>query len=261
MEEDNKTIINAIAAQTFDDNKPFGQAMSHLLFPKGKKALLCKDGHFILLLSNDTDVTNDIKTLIELLSHIRYMEKEHIIYVQNGENQNADYLFYESCEDMKKLSTLHGYDLGKEYELKKEQEDYCICLKEGKKVLTQNVNIDFLADEITKYLEGRIFPTVSVNRLIEHNYLSDNDYYNRQTLKISRKSIWVALGIACLSPFITLLLSNKWGKATINDTQFETLLKNIGEQSIPADTSVIKQASTDTAQNNKKNEQDSIKSL
>ena len=261
MEEGNKKIIKSIATQTFDDNKPFGQAISHLLFPRGQKALLCKDGHFILLLSTDVNATNEIKTLIELLSHIRYLENEHIIYVQNGENRDADYLFYEDCDDMKKLSSLQGYDLGFGYELKNEQVGYSISLKNGSKVLTQNVNIDFLADEIKKYLECRIFPTVAVNRLIKQNYLSDNDYNNKQAIKISRISIWVALGIACLSPFITLLLSNKWGKATINDSQYENLLNNIGDKSTSIDTTVMRHQSIDTVQEIHKNEQDSIKPI
>lgn len=261
MEVQNENVIKAIATQTFEDNKPFGQAMSHLLFPKDQKALLCMEGHFILLLSNDADATNEIKNLIDLLSHIRYMEKEHIIYVQNGENQDADYLLYEGCDDMRKLSTLQGYDLGCGYELKSEGDVYVVRLKDGTKVFSQNVNIDFLADEIKKYLEGRIFPTIAVNRLIKQSYLSDNDYNNQQALKISRISIWVALGIACISPFITLLLSNKWGKATINDTQYETILKNIGEKAISADTIAMIQQSMDTIQKNYKNEQDSIKPL
>lgn len=261
MEEENKNIIKAIAAQTFDDNKPFGQVMSRLLFPRGKKALLCKDGHFILLLSSNADATNNIKTLIEILSHLRYMENEHIIYVQNGEKQDADYLFYDGCNDMKKLSTLQGYDLGDESELKTEQGCYYIGLKDGTKVLSQNVNIDFLSDEIKKYLECRIFPTVAVNRLIKQDFLSDNDYNNKQALTISRISIWVALGIACLSPFITLVLSNKWGKATINDTQYESILNSLGEKTIPTDTAVIIQQTMDTVLKNDNNEQDSIKSL
>lgn len=261
MEVQNEIVIKAIAAQTFEDNKPFGQAMSHLLFPKNQKALLYMDGHFILLLSNDADATNEIKNLIDLFSHIRYMENEHIIYVQNGENQDADYLLYEGCDDMRKLSILQGYDLGCGYELKTEQDVYFVCLNDGSKVLSQNVNIDFLAEEIKKYLEGRIFPTIAVNRLIKQNYLSDNDYNNQQALKISRNSILVALLIACISPLITLLLSNKWGKATINDTQFETILKNIGEKAISADTTVMRLQSMDTIQKNDKNEQDSIKPL
>lgn len=261
MEVQNENVIKAIAAQTFEDNKPFGQVMSHLLFPKDQKALLCMNGHFILLLSNAADATNEIKNLIDLLSHIRYMETEHIIYVQNGENQNADYLLYEGCNDMRKLSTLQGYDLGCGYELKSEQGVYFVSLIDGTKVLSQHVNIDFLADEIKKYFEGRIFPTVAISRLIKQNYLSDNDYNNQQALKISRISIWVALGIACLSPFLTLLLSNQWGKATINETQYETILKNLSEKALPTDFTFMGRQSMDTIQKNDKNEQNSIKPL
>lgn len=262
MDKQNEDIIKAMAAQTFDDNKPFGQAMSHLLFPKNKRALLCINGHFVLLLSNDADVANDIKTLIELLSHLRYMESEHIIYVQKGECQNADYLLYEGCDDMRRVSTLQGYDLGSGYELKSDQGNYYVSLHDGSKVLSQNVSIEFLADEIKKYFESRIFSTAAVTQLINHNYLSENDYNSQQALKLSRRSIWVAMAIACFSPIVTLWLSNKWGKSTINETQYETILKKIGETTpVDANFTMIQNFKDTVQENIINNEQDSIKSL
>lgn len=263
MDKQNENIIKAITTQTFDDNKPFGQVMDRLLFPKNKRALLCIEGHYVLLLTNDVDATTDIKILIELLSYLRYMENEHIIYVQNGENLNEDYILYEGCDDMKKSSTLQGYDLGSGYELKVDQRSGYIVLNNEKKILTQNVDIDFLRDEIKKYFESRIFSTSAVNKLIDHNYLSENDYNNQQALKLSRRSILVALAIACLSPFVTLFLSNKWGKATINNTQYEGILMKIGESATLTDTtaSVIQDTQSIFQEKVIENEQDSIKPL
>lgn len=261
MEQQNKDIIKALASQTFADNKPFGQSMASLMFQKGKRALLFIDGQYILLLTQKADATKDIKTLVELMSHLRYMEDEHIIYVQNTEVSD-DHILYEGCDDMKKTSAIQGYDLGSDCFLKSEQGEYFIESSDGTKLLQQNVNIDFLANEIKSFLESRIFPTAAVNQLISHNYLSENDYNNHQALKFSRRSVWVAIIIACLSPIITLLLSNKWGTTTIKEVQFTTINERIGVANNTIDTvSATIQNIDNSLKKLIENEQDTIKPL
>ena len=259
MEKQNEDIIKAIAAQKFSENNQFGQSMAHLLFPKNKRALLCINRHYILLLPGEVDATVDIKTLIELLSYLRCMEDEHVIYVQQAESQYADCLLYEDCNDMKKVATLQGYNLDNGYKLKKEQGGYYVYTNDGKKVFSQNVNIDFMADEIKHYLESRIFPTSAINHFIGHKFRTDNDYNNQQALKTSRWSIRVAIFIACLSPLVTLWLSNKWGKATINESQYDGLLMKIDEKTTPVD--ATSSMFHDTIINKFKNEQNSVKPL
>lgn len=261
MEQQNKDIIKALASQTFDDNKPFGQSLASLMFSKGKRAILFIDGHYFLLLPLKTDATKEIKKLIELMSHLRYMENAHVIYVQTTEVSD-DHILYEGCDDMKKSSVMQGYDLGLGCALKSDQCKYFIESSDGTKLLQQNVNIDFLANEIKRFLESRIFPTAAVNQLISHDYLSENDYNNHQALKFSRRGVWVAITIACLSPIITLWLSNKWGTTTINEAQFTTINKLIEEKNNTVDTaSATIQNIDNSLKKLPENEQDTFKSL
>lgn len=247
MEKLNKKAIKAFAQQGFDEVKPFGQSVAHILFTRGERALLYINGHYSILLPQNTDATKELKTLAELLSYLRYMEQEHIIYVQNGEAQSNDFVFYSGCDDMKKSSAIQGYELGDGVVLKEIAGNYQISTNGNLAVLSQMVNIDFITADVEKYLCGRLLPTAALQSFIDHGFLSENDYNNHQALNISRRSIFVALIIACLSPIVTLWMTNKWGISTIEKTQFSTIIEEIrGKQK--ADTvKTIKPELTDSA--------------
>ncbi len=228
MEKLNKKAIKAFAQQGFDEVKPFGQSVAHILFTRGDRALLYINGHYSILLPQNADATKELRTLTELLSYLRYMEQEHIIYVQNGEAQSNDFVFYSGCDDMKKSTAIQGYELGDGVILKETVGNYQISTNGNSAVLSQMVNIDFITADVEKYLCGRLLPTAALQSFIDHGFRSENDYNNQQALKISRRSIFVALIIACMSPIVTLWMTNKWGVSTIEETQFSTLLEKIG---------------------------------
>ncbi len=233
MENLNKKIIIKFAQQGFDEVKPFGQSVANILFARGERALLHIDGHYSILLESGTDATKELRMLTELLSYLRYMEQAHIVYVQSGENHDNNFVFYSDCDDMKKLSAKHGYDLGAGVVLNETLGNYQISDNDSATVLNQMINIDFISEEVEKYLCGRLLPTAALQLFIEHGFLSENDYNNRQALKISRRSIIVALLIACLSPIVTLWMTNKWGISTIEETQYSTLIEEIrGKQNV-----------------------------
>lgn len=255
MEKLNKKIIKAFAQQGFDEVKPFGQSVAHILFARGERALLHINGHYSILLQKDADATKELRTLAELLSYLRYMEQEHIVYVQYGETQSNDFVFYSGCYDMKKSSAIQGYELGDGVILKETTGTYQIIANGNTTVLSQEVNIDFITEEVEKYLCGRLLPTAVLQSFINHGFLSENDYNNHQALRISRRSILVALIIASLSPIATLWMTNKWGISTIEETQYSTIIEKIeGKQKVvPVET--IKPELTDsTTQKCQKNE-------
>ena len=260
MEKVNKEIIKALAKKGFDEYKPFGQGVAEHLFRRKECALLCQDKHYTLILAPNADAKKSLQTLVELFSLLRYMEQEHIIYVQAGEAQEEDFIFYYGCNDIKKSTAHHGYELGEGYILKSDQGSYLIQLNDNA-LLSQNVNLDFLSSEVERYLCGRILPTAAINDYIAHDYLSDNDYNSKQSLRVSRSSVVVALIIACLSPIVTLWLTNRWGILTIEGTQYNTIIETIGGK---ASANIKKEVNTlpdSTQQKKKNNEQDSTKSL
>lgn len=229
MEKLNKKIIKALAQKGFDDVKPFGQSVSHILFARGERALLHINGHYSILLSKNADATKELRTLAELLSYLHYMEQEHIIYVQYGETQSNDFVFYCGCDDMKKSSAIQGFELGDGVILKETAGSYQIRINGSTAVLGQVVNIDFFTKEIERFLCGRLLPTAALQSFINHGFLSENDYNNHQALIISHRSVVVALIIACLSPIATLWVTNKWGITTIEKSQYSTIIEKIEE--------------------------------
>lgn len=247
MEKLNKKAIKAYAQQGFDEVKPFGLSVAHILFARGERALLHINGHYLILLPQNADATKELKTLAELLSYLRYMEQEYIVYVQNGEVQSNDFVFYSGCDDMKKLSAIQGYELGDGVILKETAGNYQICANGKTAELSQIVNIDFITEDVEHYLCGRLLPTAALQSFIDHGFLSENDYNNHQTLKISRRSILVALIIACLSPIVTLWMTNKWGISTIEKTQYSTIIEKIGEKQNLVSVETIKSELTDSA--------------
>lgn len=255
MEKLNKKIIKAFALQGFNEVKPFGQSVAHILFARDERALLHIDGHYSVLLKRDADATKELRTLTELLSYLRYMEQEHIVYVQSGEKQSNDFVFYNDCEDMKKSSAIQGYELGGGIALKETGGNYQISNSDNTTVLSQVVNIDFITEEVEKYLCGRLLPTAALQSFLDHGFLSENDYNNLQALEISRRSIIVALIIACLSPIATLWMTNKWGISTIEKTQYSTIIEKIGgKQNVVTADSIKIEKKDSLTQEGQKNE-------
>jgi len=233
MESITKEVIKYIDNQGCCHDIYFGYNVASLLFPKGEMALLRIQKHYVILLPEGKDATDSIKCLIELFSYLKDMEGEHIIYVQQGSEQQDDFILYERCGDMRWIQASRKYDLGDGSYLLEEGGRYHVVSKDGKKILIQNVIVDFLSEEIERYFCGRIYPTTALKRYIERGFLIENEYYNNTAQKLSLCSIVVALVIACLSPLIILWLSNKWGKSTITESQYSPMMEMIEKQGLP----------------------------
>lgn len=161
-----KKVIDFINKQTDTSALPFGSNVSHLLFKKGEKALFLHDGRYSLLLKESLDATKSVKMLLELFSYLRDMEKEHVIYVQKGLNKKDSCLLYEGCNDLRWSQASQKYDLGDNIYLKAVEGQFQIC-DNDKVVLNKTVNVDFLSNEIDKYLCSLVYPTIALERYIK----------------------------------------------------------------------------------------------
>lgn len=262
MELLNQKIIKGIADQRLDNCISFGQSIAHLLFCKAKRALLYIDGRFILLIAEEMDATQELQLLIELISYLRDMEEAHIIYVQKNDEDADSFIYYERCNDMKWMFASQSYDLGNGCTIKHSNGLFLLNDVQGKVVLSQNVELDFLTEELRLYFGGRLFPTSALKDFIKHGFLSVNDYNNRQALRMSRWSIAVALLIACISPIVSIFMSNKLGETTLTPKQYDLLIDEIrkDDRLDEAETTIIKQLNN-IATLIYRHEQDSIKSL
>ena len=200
---------------------PFGIQYSEFLFPIGVRAIIEWQEHYYLVLPETASFNAEYKVLTELFSYLRYMEEEHIIYVQSIPS-TVSVLLNGVC-DQKKNTVKEEYDLGNNCTLcivNNLPSIYCA----GTGIKMTNVNdVSALASDIKQYFQSYIYPTTSLSYFIKHDYLSESDYQTKQSVSISRASIAVAIIIALFSPIATLLMSNKWGYVTINENQLDEI--------------------------------------
>ena len=209
---------------------PYGIQYSEILFPIGVRAIVEWQDRYYLVLPEESNFNDEYKLLTELFSYLRYMENEHIVYVQSITSKVS--VLLNGVSDQKKNTVREEYDLGNNCALCLNNNLPSIhCVARG--VQMTNVNdVTSLRSDIEHYLQSYIYPTTSLSYFIKHDYLSESDYQTKRSVSISRVSIVVAIIIALCSPIVTLLISNKWGYVTINDNQFEIIkaLKPVSSQ-------------------------------
>lgn len=197
------------------------------LCPEGKADLLVfvhqKSAY---LICNDIEKEEQLGVLTELFSYLRYAEDNHLIYITKASRiPLRDFNFYENHVHFDRQTLPIDYDLGNGLVLRNESDDKYIYIKADstKKVLSNYVDVSFLFEDIKKYLFGQIHPAYGLKKFIEQGYLSDQDFYANESLSRSRTSIWVAIGIATLSPLITVLIGNAFGKTSLKESQYKGL--------------------------------------
>lgn len=178
------------------------------------------------LLCKDKEKENQLGILIELFSYLRYAEDNHLIYITKAKKMPLrGFNFYENHIRFEPCTLPSESDLGNGVILRDERDNKYIynIADRHKKILSEYVDVTFIYEDIEKYLFGQIHPAYGLRMFIEHGYLSDQDFYSNKSLSRSRTSIWVAICIAALSPLITVLIGNTFGKTTLRESQYKGL--------------------------------------
>jgi len=224
---------------------PFGTQHADILFPIAERAIVKWQGHYYLILPEQKNFNDEYKVLTELFSYLRYMENEHIIYVQPLITDVQ--VFLHKANDQKKTSVKEEYDLGNNCTLCISNNTPSINCTEANIAMSNVSDITVLTKEIEHYLQSYIYPTNGLHDFITRDFLSESDYQTQRSVKISRVSVAVAILIALFSPVATLLLSNNWGYVTITESQFD-VIKTMKSAYTLKDT--IKKINNDTSQSN-----------
>ena len=224
MRSEVESVIRQLAEVEISKLLPFGSEFSDTLFTIGKRAIVKYKEKYWLLLPKDSNKNEEFMLLTELFSYLRYMEESHILYVKESEHP-VDILI-QGLNDKHFNSVTQNYDLGNGCLLSYGEDQLSIICRDNPKYnLSESEDISLLTAEIEHYLLGYVYPTASLRDFIQHGYLSSSDYQSKSAISISRISIVVAIAIALLSPILTVFIGNRYGKTTIVQHQFDTLMR------------------------------------
>lgn len=207
-----KKCLQELNKQSYLNLSTFGNVVTPVLFKKDSMCLRLEDeviSIFLPVSSNGRAYDKIYRLLSELAGILQKLEKENLIYVcSNGSDKEL--IWYEpflaseskGCIDDDKLKD-----------------------KPGGKIILEGVKITnpYLYNSLRRYLGGIVIPTSGLDTLVSHRYLLESDYNNWKALLLSRISVWVAIGSIVGATFF----NNCFGYSSINDEQYEGIIKNI----------------------------------
>lgn len=241
MTEEIKDVIRKILSYDIENPMLLGTLVADVIFKKQDSAIVMDNGgHSFLIHSSKRKFSELYQIITKLLSVLSYLETNGLIYRQCDDGRDELSVFYEGCNDLKRSTDGHTYSLGNGCRLQLEDGKYQIVSSANKLVLSECHNISALYKELCYYLNSFVYPAAGLSDYVAHGYLSKTDYQNKESLCLSRSSIWVAVGIACLSPIICLLLGNHWGVTEIKESQYKQFM----QRTAITDTIVIEQYDT-----------------
>ncbi len=227
MQKKIKKVLECIKSCKLDSETRLGDLLEATLFKK--QALFIDESRNVFLLASDFG--NDGLLLADLISVLKGLEENHLIYVSRSNPLEGICLFYEKqtkCE----LTQFEGrYDIGNDQTLVLKDEAAWI-EKNGNKALMGLLISDILAKEIVRYLTSVVYPTEALKEYIKRGYQTEESRLSKRANTISVVSVLIAILIAASSPFLTVWWSNTHGKSTITETQFDRLIDSISSNKV-----------------------------
>lgn len=225
MDELNATLLRKLNKTSPLGTPVFGDFISPECFHQGKSALvLSTDSVYII---GDTQETVKAKFLqiTELLSLLRYMEENHIIYLLHQHQIDDLTILYQDCNDLKRQQDGLHYEMGNGHQLYINGDIIEIHDGNNTPILQHQLEVSSLRTEIVNFLFAFVYPTAALEKFIEHDFLTENDYHNRLSVRLSRRSLWIAVFVAAISPLLSLCLGNRWGVTHLDEKQYDRLIK------------------------------------
>ena len=190
-----------------------GNVITPILFKKDKVCLKLVDNLiyiFLPVFSNAREYDKVYELLAELAGLLEKFEKENLIYVCPNGSDRRELVCYEPF-----LMNDSTYWI----------DDDKLKNKTDNEVILDGVKIanPYLYDSLQRYLGSIVIPTSKFNTLVCHMFLLESDYNNWKALLWSRVSVLVAIGSIVGATFF----NNCFGYSTINEEQYEDIIKNI----------------------------------
>lgn len=222
MQKTIKNVLESIKDCKLGSGTRLGELLETNLFKK--QALLIDESGKVFMLTSDWD--KDGLFLTDLISVLRELEGNNLIYVSGSNNFENICLFYEKQSKCETTQFEGRFDIGDGQTLVK-KDDIAWIENNGKKTLTGMLISDILAKEVVRYLTSVVYPTEGLKEYIKRGYQTEESRLSKRANTISVVSVVIAIIIAVLSPFLTVWWSNTHGKSTITDNQFNRLIDSI----------------------------------
>lgn len=205
----------------------FGNVVADILLTNNHTAVyIDNDRHFVELFMLP-DLTNEKKqeTIIkftELLAVLESLEKNKLVYVQN-ESLQGEYFFYQGKQYFEKDQLPNTYKVGNGVVLRLQKDDD-ILMKDGKTIMSSTIITPQIGNPLARFLCSSIIPTESLRKFIKRGFKSEEESNTQLGLRYSVISMTIAVLVAAVSPFFSVLVANRNGITTINQTQLDSLL-------------------------------------
>lgn len=207
----------------------FGDVIADILFKKGEFALFVNYDNLKVLLLLPPNTKSNIKKeklllLIELLAVLKELEEKKLIYVEEGYSLSSNF-FYQGKVTFEKDQRPGLFKISDQTFLKCNDDNQVSLIVNGKDILNTTAALDKVALSLTRYLCGVILPTRSLKNFVSRGFKTKEERNTQLGLRYSIVSMIIAVGIASISPIISVLTANKFGFATIRNDQMDSILK------------------------------------
>ena len=233
MTREVKQIISAIANTKFSNEKVLGDLIAPILFKKGETAFCVLEDKSCYLLTRDNEseaiVKMKLNTLFELLSTLESLIKDKAIFLLPQELSLS--LYYEGKSYLEIGQDPTSAKINDRVVFDYSNEPFINC--GGKIILTATPIADVLGNEILRYLSSIVLPTASLKEYVKRSCRTEGQH----ALHLSKVNMWVAVVVACLSPWLALFLNNKLGRTTINEEQINQVI--LKEEEISSNVQIL----------------------
>lgn len=206
-----------------------GNTIADILFKEGTSALYVNNevGLSFLLLSTETKSKKkheSILLLTELVAVLRNLEEQGVIYVDDDCSLPKD-LFYQGKVIFEKDQKPGVYKISNNLTLNCQDEQNITMNAKGKELMTSTVVYDQVGKPLARYLCSYVFPTMSLKNYVERRFRTREERNTHLGLRYSVISMTIAVIIATISPFLSVIIANRYGFSTIRHDQMDSILK------------------------------------
>lgn len=230
MDKKIKSVIKRIAkCDVTEGIDKLGDVIADIFFETGGSALFIANEFNTVTLLLPDDISNKKKQdyfllLAELVAALESLERNRLIYVQNDIVQE-DYLFFQGkdCFDHEQLP--NTFKIGRGLILHCREDAKIVLKKDDKEYMRSFAINPQIGTSLVYYLCSSIIPTKSLCQFVERGFKTREERITQLSMRYSLISMFIALFVAALSPFLSVVISNRWGITTIKQTQMDSLLK------------------------------------
>ena len=233
MEQITQNAIKAIAALEISNNQSLGDIHTPIYFKKDQYALFFNSENQTveLLISskknNQDSVIRFFYQLTELLSILKELEANHLIYVLPQESTEPCILYYQDKQDFVLTQVDSAISISPSLCLQCNPDGSHIIRRNKQQILNGNELPSIVFNDLRYFFNAIVFPTAGLHQYIKNNYCTFELYQVKKANKFSKIGIIIAIAVAVISPILSVFISNKYGVSTLNGKQYNELIQSV----------------------------------